>query len=355
MGSKKLFDKYYSRLAREAMLKAFIIGFIAGFAVNIVIAFVTLFFTDFKLWFVVALGAGIIVTAITALLLYFKAFKPTTKKIASRIDSLGLEERLITMTELENDESYIAMRQREDAKAKLNEVNSKSIKFVIARSLIVAVAIFGVVGLAMTSINALTGFGIIDWSKIFPQRLSPSDYVTVTYLISGKGEIEGETLQRNIVKGNSATPVVAVAADGWAFVGWTDNVNLPERNDANLQTDLTVTAVFEEVEDIKDKNDEQQEDAPSDVPGDGDEKQDNAQGQEGPGGGSRYEPANTIIDGKIPYEDDFDDWFEAAMEELYEDGNLTDEQRAVLEAYYKSLQSGVRDKQSNNDDNLNQY
>ncbi|MCH5164703.1 MAG: hypothetical protein J1F36_06790, partial [Clostridiales bacterium] len=123
MGSKKLFDKYYSRLAREAMLKAFIIGFIAGFAVNIVIAFVTLFFTDFKLWFVVALGAGIIVTAITALLLYFKAFKPTTKKIASRIDSLGLEERLITMTELENDESYIAMRQREDAKAKLNEVN----------------------------------------------------------------------------------------------------------------------------------------------------------------------------------------------------------------------------------------
>ena len=39
MDVKELFDKYYSRLAREGMLKALFCGLIVGFAVNIVVAF----------------------------------------------------------------------------------------------------------------------------------------------------------------------------------------------------------------------------------------------------------------------------------------------------------------------------
>ena len=40
MDVKELFDKYYSRLAREGILKALFCGLIVGFAVNFVVAFI---------------------------------------------------------------------------------------------------------------------------------------------------------------------------------------------------------------------------------------------------------------------------------------------------------------------------
>lgn len=342
MDNKKVFEKYYKRLAQEGILKATIIGLIAGCAVNLVVAFITLFFTSFKLWFLVAFGVGIIIGVITALLLYFKAFKPTTKSIARRIDSLALEERLITMIELENDPSYIAMRQREDAKAKLDEVDKKSIKFTVAKSLISVVIIVGIFSLSMTVVNALTGFGVIDWSKIFPQKHQPSDYITATYLVSGNGAIEGTSIQENILKGSDAATVVAVSDKGWAFIGWSDGVRLPERTDKDLKTDLTVTAVFEEVEGFG--FGEEQEDEPTDLPPE--EGDESVNGESDPNDsddafGNRYDPSNTIINGETPYMDDFDEWYEKAMQELLEDGNLTPERQAMLEKYYEALKAGA--------------
>ena len=334
----KIFDKYYKRIAQEGILKATIIGLIAGGAVAIAIAFITLFFSGFTLWFLVALGAGIIVGMVTALLLYYKAFRPTTKSIARRIDSLGLEERLITMTELENDESYIAMRQREDAQAKLSEVDRKSIKFVIAKSLMGAAIIVGIIAISMTTINALTGFGIIDWSKLFPAKHQASDFITATYLVSGNGEIEGISIQENILKGTDATTVIAVSDRGWAFVGWSDGVRLPERTDTDLKTDLTVTAIFEEVEGFG--FGDEQEDEPTDLPQEEGDQSGNGENSSEPSNsasGGRYEPANTIIDGEISYIDDFDDWYEKAIQELMEDGNILPERQTMLEKYYEAL------------------
>ena len=126
MDVKELFDKYYSRLAREGMLKALFCGLIVGFAVNFAVAFTAWYYGWNGLWW--ALGAWVVVTAATTPLFYIKKFKPSAKEVAERLDRLGLEERMITMTELEQDDSYIAFRQREDAKLQLEAVERKRIK-----------------------------------------------------------------------------------------------------------------------------------------------------------------------------------------------------------------------------------
>lgn len=90
---------------------------------------------------------------------YYKKFRPTTKDVARRIDRLGLEERIITMTELEKDESYIAMRQREDAKRKLGAVDAKQIRFRFSTAAAVVAAICAVLGVSMTTVTDLERAG----------------------------------------------------------------------------------------------------------------------------------------------------------------------------------------------------
>lgn len=127
MNIKELFDKYYSRLAREGMLKALFSGLSVGFAVNFIVAFICWYFNaNGLLWSLLAL---VVTTAIAMPLFYVKKYKPSVKDVAKRLDRLGLEERMITMTEFQGDDSYIAVRQREDARTTLHEVDTKRIRF----------------------------------------------------------------------------------------------------------------------------------------------------------------------------------------------------------------------------------
>lgn len=356
MDSKKLFEKYYSRLAREGMLKAFICGLIVGFAVDFVFALVTWFLKGFSLWFVLALVAGLVIGAVVAVILYYKVFRPTTKKIAQRIDSLGLEERLITMTELENDDSYIAMRQREDAKAKMNEVNSKNIKFKVAKSLIIVAAVVGVLGLAMTTVNALTAFGIIQRPNLDPDYDPYEDFVFITYIAEGGcGEIIGET-EQIVPRGGDSEPVYVEPLDDWIFQSWDDGVTTQERFETNVQDDMIITATFISLDggdgdnpgnssqsdvdpDEENKNSKPRED---DEDADGAENpppSDNTDPMPNPNT-STSEDNNKYKDNNTPYGDDFFDLYPGLLEAL-NDENLTPEERAGLQSYIESLKAGV--------------
>ena len=126
MDSKNMFRKYRKRLVAEGVAKSLIFGLLVGFAANIVIATVSCFVKVEGLW-LISIGLLLVGTLISAPIFYFAKFRPTTKQIAARVDRrLGLEERTITMLELENDDSYIAMRQREDAKDALAATNKKN-------------------------------------------------------------------------------------------------------------------------------------------------------------------------------------------------------------------------------------
>ena len=206
MKQPSYFEKFYKRLMVEGIIRSIVSGFIVGFSANFVAAFTFWAFDIQNFWLTIIIG--ILVGALAAVVFYFKIFKPDTKAIARRIDRLGLEERLITMTELENDDSYIAMRQREDAKFKLSNVDISGLKFKVSTAIIVACCCTFVVGSAMTTVAALSESGVLKKGSEIIMDITEGEpeLVSVSYMVDGDigGFIEGEPEQL-IEKGSSTT------------------------------------------------------------------------------------------------------------------------------------------------------
>lgn len=66
---------------------------------------------------------------------------------------------------------------------------------------------------------------------------------TLTYRATEGGEITGLPDQK-IEHGQDAYFAIALACDGYDFLGWSDGVETAERRDMNVQSDITVTALF---------------------------------------------------------------------------------------------------------------
>ncbi len=69
---------------------------------------------------------------------------------------------------------------------------------------------------------------------------------TLTYTASEGGHIEGETIQ-SVIIGNNGAAVIAVADEGYEFVGWSDGVLSAERTERSVYSDMMVTALFEKL------------------------------------------------------------------------------------------------------------
>ena len=110
MNNKSVFKKFYNKLAREGALKSLMISATAALFAAGLAAFVAWYFGFNAMWIVIGAVAGI--TVVLTPILYFAKFRPNTKSISKRLDALGLEERILTMSELEHDDSFIAMKQR---------------------------------------------------------------------------------------------------------------------------------------------------------------------------------------------------------------------------------------------------
>lgn len=377
--SEKTFKKYYSRIAFEGIVKSFFLALVLGFGIAFVFSLVSWFFGyDAGLFLSIGLAVGI--TIIGTIIIYFAKFRPTTKDIARRVDRLGLEERLITMVEFEKDESYIAMRQREDAKRCMDEVNAERIKLALSRGVVILAIVAVLMGSGMTVAVGLAKEGIIPSGEelITGQDPAQKDMVTISYLIEEGGEIVGDGPQveeQILEKGQDAYPVTAVAMDGWVFDGWSDGQTNPTRQDLNVQKNRQIYALFAFIEE-GDGGDEPGEDggasdgsdseSAGDEPGEGDssdssqgdmgengensgdkgegESSDSGQGddQEGDGGasdgaGGRWEDKNFIIDGKTYYGDELETYYEMAMDIIASGGELPEELKAFIEKYYDSI------------------
>lgn len=357
-----LFEKYYRRLAQEGVIKSALCGVVVGFAVDFVIAFIG-WFVGATIWLYLAIGIGVACGVACGVALYYVRFRPTTKTIAARIDRLGLEERIITMTELEQDESYIAMRQREDALAALATTQPKQVKVELSKTLIIVAVVAFVFGASMTTISALTSLEILPsgGELVNPSPDDESDYVFVTYAADEGGyfyNADGDMVTEidlAIVIGESAPVVMAVAEDGWMFDGWSDGVETPQRSDTELEEDLFVLAFFVEIEDGEGGGMQGSGPAaPGNRPGTPRPGDNQTQGQNpshGENAGSaRYEPSNRVHDGNTPYGDVYDEFYEKAMEELANNQDLTPEQRAMLEAYCEALRAGAMKSEDDSND-----
>ena len=66
---------------------------------------------------------------------------------------------------------------------------------------------------------------------------------TVTYLAAEGGSIAGESVQ-HVQSGGDGTQVMALADEGYAFVGWDDGSEEPVRRETGVTQDITLTAQF---------------------------------------------------------------------------------------------------------------
>ncbi len=348
MNGKKTFKKFYHRLALEGVLKAFMWALVIAFAACFVISFVSWFFPFNGLWLAIAVWGAF--TCGFTVLFYFLRFRPTAQGIARRVDSLGLEERLITMAELENDESYIALRQREDAQAHISAFDTKAIKISVSLVLLVVACGMGVLGIGMATVETLSQNGITKGGADIIEELLPPEpevYYSVSYLVEGEGYIEGEAEQM-VLAGGDTTMVVAIPEEGWAFVNWQeDEVENPVRTDKDIRQEMIFTAVFAELGDGENGNgDEEGEesDAPSDQPnpsegegeGSGSQPSDPSdQNSPSDGAGGNSDNNDNIIDGASDRKDFMDK--EGQLDDLASDGNISDGDKDILGGYMGTL------------------
>ena len=367
MKDNNIFQKYYSRLVREGVLKSVVCGLAAGFGAMFITAlFSWIFGFDGGIWLAIGLFIGL--TSAVGVALYFIKFKPTAKQIARRVDALGLEERAVTMLELEHDNSYLAMRQREDARERLAATCAKNIKIKLSTMFIVPLCISLMVAIPMTTVMELAALDILPSGVDLVKPDSRHDFISVSYFVDEGGEIDGEADQI-LSKGANATPVMAVPDEGWVFVGWDDGVSSAYREDINITGDIFVMALFEQIEeddpdapgtgDMEGGDDQEgnlDPDQPGSSgsdgevkPGDGDGEKDgvgtgsNGSGDDeggkgqGDGAGGKYDPDNSIIDGDTYYGDELKNKIEQILAELEANGELTPEDKAFIEKYFAGL------------------
>lgn len=341
MNAKQLFQKYHKRMVKVSIVKATLIGLLAALAALFITAAVC-WFVGFKgIWLSVVLF--VVVLAATAVTVYLVKYRPTTRSIARRVDELGLEERLITMTELEGDDSYIATRQRQDAMEALGKVSADFIKIAVSAALVIGVAVAAVCAQATTTVYALYNAGVIKSGVelVNPEHVEESKSFKVEYVAGKNGSLVGETKQ-TVYEGEDALAVMAVADKGYIFVGWSDGVTDAYRVDYAVSGKIKVTANFVQATDADPDNDEDNNPYPDDLPlpGDKSDKPNNTpQPSDKPStdGNGSYNANNQYIDGEHNYPDGLGDAKGNAQDSVNNNGNLTPGEGNIIGDYFDGI------------------
>lgn len=338
--TNKHFNEYKSKFTLEAILRSAMCGIGVGFGIGFVLALVFLLARIDAIWIMFVATFGVAVAAGVAF--YFLRFRPNDVSNARRLDRLGLEERLVTMVELEGQDTYIAQIQREDAKASLEKLDKKQLKIKISKGILIFTLVAFVLGAGMIVTKTFFDDVIEGWiDDIIDQEFT--EYVTVSYEAEDGGSIDGDPFQ-DIVKGTDTETVTAVADEGYMFKEWSDGYKFPTRFEQKVDESVTYTAIFMELED-EDGEEGEGGDGDKDAQGEsGGQSQEPGEGQNGApdgefnpnattGGGQR-EPNNQVIDGETFYKSVLDEeYYQALIDGLIEDGNLSDEEIDLIKKY----------------------
>ncbi len=342
MNENQFLDKHYKRLVTEGILRSAIIGSSVCFGINSILAILYWTFAFGDVW--LGLGIGLAVGAVSGILLYFLRYRPTEKEAARRIDRLGLEERVITMLELKDDDSYIAELQRKDAEKSLGGASAKNIRYRLSKtSVIIAAAILSV-SVCLTVIGALAKGGKIPYGKdIF--GFGDGGALEVVYVAGDGGRLFGEDRQ-SVKSGGSTSAVLAVADNGWIFIGWDDGERSPERYETDVSQNMVIRAVFEKIDNDGDAEDES--DSADDTPlgsssndssgggSDEDGEQNPSEGNEGHGGG-KWQDKNQFIDGATYYRDYLELYYQYATGIFDSNSDIPPEIIEFFEIYFSGI------------------
>ena len=275
--------------------------------------------------------------------------------MAEQIDKLGLEERVLTMTELKDDQSYIAKKQRDDTNRALEQVKPKSLKTTLSVSMISCLITAFLLCSGMTAVNTLAANDVISSGKDLVDNSIIRSY-DLQYEIEGDGEIIGDIVQR-IESGEDGTEVIAVANDGYAFVGWyiaLDGKNVyngcilmadkPAYTAIEVTENLTIFAIFVEVD--EDNNEDRDENGEGEGGEQGDPGEPGSSNNSGESSGDSpnqgsssgdYNNNDYIIDGKTDYSDYIGDASQNATEGAKGDSNLSGKGQDAIGGYFGNI------------------
>ena len=352
MKNKQTLQQFRNRVLAQSLLKSGLFGLLIGCCAAFLMAFIS-WFVGFNggLW--LSIGILVSVTAGSGALLYFTKFRVTNSLLARRIDMLGLDERIVTMMELENDDSYIAQLQREDARKKLVTVSPKQLKFKMAKKNNASIVTAAIIAPAMMVICGLMAGGFLSSGlDLINPSANERPEIEIEYVVEEGGTIDGEEFQI-IYKGEDATPVMAIADDGWVFVGWDDGAFDPYRHDKTLNESMMFVAIFEEMEegsdDSSDSEGNGEGEGAGDMPGESNNKN-NGNGEvkgngenngDGDGKGEdasgKHSESNVVVNGGIDYGDVFDGYYESAMDSVANGDGAGSSTGDIVSGYFEGL------------------
>ena len=325
----EILKKYRKSLAKEGFIKSLIWGCIIGFFAMTVLAVLLYCIGVAMIWLAPVTGIALILAG-TAVL-YFAKYRPTLKQVAERTDMLGLKERVITMIEMKEDTSYMAVRQREDTAVQLQKFSNRKLKLQIMLVPLIIACLLALLGISSTTVSAMSVSGAVPGiDELLPDSSEEASLVEVMYMEEDGGHIEGEPVQI-VSAGGDCTEVVAVADDGYVFDIWSDGVTTPERTDKNVVQSMTVFALFAELGDDT-PGEEMEDDIDIDMDFDSDKQ------MPASGAGGKYEEHNQVIDGETYYRDVYQGYYEQAMQILSEGGVVPEYIRIIIQNYFEAIQ-----------------
>lgn len=338
-----LLKNYQKQIAKEGWIKSTICGLTVGFCIDIICSIIFLLFGIKLFWIgIITFVAG---TAFATPIFYYSKFKKNKRQVASRVDTIGLEERILTLVQFENDDSYIAQRQRNDAIEALSKVNETLLKFAVSVPMIAICAVCCVLSVGATTASALSHQGIID--KI---EETNDQYFSAIYGVKNSewGRVEG-TLVQSVISGDVTDPVEAIANDDYVFVGWSDGYMEAVRSDMINKDGFEVYSLFEPIEDNEEDDDitkeERDEGDPSKTgtgkpmpgtPQDGSDGGNDGSG-DGAGGGSES-ASNQVVDGSTYYGDEYDSSLSDAQDAMNSGNNLSGNEKGMIGDYFHNIQ-----------------
>jgi hypothetical protein len=356
---------------------------------------------DYKYKFIICAGIFIVGISVLFPVLYFKKFKYTEIQLAKKIDDLGLEERVLTMIELKDNNSFIAKKQKEDTLNVLKTVEANDLKGKYRKQSFLSIFSTALASLVITlslmfpniretiiahgepkytiEVSA-EGFGfVIDYSKYENQSLinavskkqeqdqidkinnkeivelkqfptAFSNRISVDYRcfedIDATMVLDGANFEdiSYRIKSDETHILMALPYKGYVFIGWSDGCVSPFREIDDYSSDLI--ALFDEVSSVGENMPDKQEE-PGDKDGSADSESDGI-GPEGDGtgktnnddswgDGAKGSPANQVINGETYYGDIFNQSYQEAVERIKNDTNLTDAQKKAITDYFESI------------------
>ncbi len=347
MNFKNDFKDLFKKLETNAFFRALVFGILIASGVLFVVSLIMWILN--KPFWIGLIPFAIVLTLLT--FVFYIIFKPNDKKFAKRLDELGLKQRVITMNQYRNDDSLIANIQRKNAIEHINKVDRKQLKLVIPTLLLVFASVSLSLGVAATTVSALSNYGVIENGgevipEIIPGIIKEHE---INYSAEGNGEVLGDFFQ--IVKdGEDGEWVVAMAFDGWYFSNWSDGLLSPERRETEVSYDINLVAIFKKNTDDYDTRkleeminegvptDEENKDRPfGDPPKGGGEDSQPGDSNPGQGQGGMTAANNQVIDGQTYYGDEFGSAYGDAMDGVASDSSLSGEIGDAINGYFGAI------------------